>query len=360
MINKSFRNTILITLLFTIGLITNNSIIDNLPADIEIADQVNADSSSIVNDEQTNLIIPSGEPIGIYVKASGVMVVDVCEITDKYENKISPCRGFIYKGDYIDSINGKKVNCKSDLVNAIKCDYGDGIDITVRRNQNIFDTHVNAVTAKNGNKMLGLMVKDDISGIGTWTYISKNGFGALGHSINDIDTGRIVDIAEGAIYGVELINIVKANKNMPGRLEGMIDYSKSNIVGRIDENQLFGISGKITKNGAKKLSEADWMPVAKKNEIKIGKASIKSSISGVSKLYDINITKINYDTYDGLKGIEIKVTDSELLGYTNGIVQGMSGSPIIQNGKVVGAITHVLVNDPTRGYGIFIENMLEH
>ena len=102
------------------------------------------------------------------------------------------------------------------------------------------------------------------------------------------------------------------------------------------------------------------MPVAKKNEIKIGKASIKSSISGVSKLYDINITKINYDTYDGLKGIEIKVTDSELLGYTNGIVQGMSGSPIIQNGKVVGAITHVLVNDPTRGYGIFIENMLEH
>lgn len=305
-------------------------------------------------------LYPSGEPIGIYVKASGVLVTEVCQIENKYGDIEAPCQGIVFEGDYIESINGKEIEDKEDLIDAVNMDSGQGFDVSIRRNDRHINTHLFPEISKSGNNMLGLMVKDDISGIGTLTFISDSGFGALGHSINDTDTRQILSISDGAIYGVNLINVVKAGNNKPGRLEGIIDYSKSNVLGRIEENSIYGIKGHLTKNGRNNISLDEFIPIARKSEVKMGRAYIKSAISGQSRLYEIEIVSLNPYTSDGLKGIEVRIVDRELLSRTNGIVQGMSGSPIIQDGKLVGAITHVFLGDSSRGYGIFIEEMLDN
>lgn len=310
--------------------------------------------------EAVHMVMPSGEPIGIYVKTDGVMVIDTGEVIGTDGKRYSPCNGFIQQGDYILSINNIEIEDKNDLIDMVNKSCGNEIQLKIRRDGKTLFQSVIPVKGKDNCYFLGLWVKDDISGIGTLTFIDEYGFSALGHSINDYDTGEIFEISDGAIYFAKLINIVKANGSVPGRLEGMIDYSSDNIVGRIEANSNFGINGYLTQTGKERLQQGEWLPVAKKEEIHLGRAYIVSSISGKKEYYEINITDIDLSTQNESKGIEIKVTDSKLLTMTSGIVQGMSGSPIIQDGKIIGAVTHVLVNDPTRGYAIFIENMLEH
>lgn len=306
-----------------------------------------------------HLVMPSGETIGIYVKADGIMVVGVGTVTDNMGNNCSPCYGILQTGDYIVGINGQEVKEKKALSSILNSCGGESVDITVMRDNEEKTLSVTPVLADKGNYMLGVWVKDDISGIGTLTYIDENGFGALGHGINDNDTGELFQISDGAIYKTSLINIVKAGYNQPGRLEGMIDYSSANIVGRVEDNNCYGIKGYITKKGANKIVGDEWMPVGTKNDVHLGSAYILSSVSGQSVYYDVEITGIDLSSSAGNKGIELKITDEDLISLTNGIVQGMSGTPIIQDGKLIGAITHVFVNDATKGYGIFIEEMLE-
>lgn len=306
-----------------------------------------------------HLVMPSGETIGIYVKADGIMVVGVGTVTDSMGNSCSPCYGILQSGDYIVGINGQEVKEKKTLSSILDSCGGERVDITVMRDNEEKTLSATPVLTDNGSYMLGIWVKDDISGIGTLTYIDENGFGALGHGINDNDTGELFEISDGAIYMTSLINIVKAGYNQPGRLEGMIDYSSSNIVGRVEDNNCYGIKGYITKKGANKIVGDEWMPVASKDEVRLGNAYILSTVSGQSVYYDVEITGIDLSSSAGNKGIELKVTDEDLIELTNGIVQGMSGTPIIQDGKLIGAITHVFVNDATKGYGIFIEEMLD-
>lgn len=317
-------------------------------------------------DEEEKLVVPSGEPIGIYVKSEGVMIIGIGQIMGADGNVHSPCESLVSPGDYILSIEGKIIEDKAQLTAQVNSSGGRTIDITVQRKSktNQGSIYIETITVtpvldEDGNYMLGLWVKDDISGIGTLTYYDEDSFGALGHSINDNDTGEIFEICDGAIYEAELINIVKSNTKLPGRLEGMIDYSSDNMLGRVEDNSTYGIGGYITENGREKLIYSDYMPVASREELKLGEAYLLSAVSGQPEYYTVEIQDIVYEDDQENKELKIKITDSRLIELTSGIVQGMSGTPIIQNGKLIGAVTHVLVSDPTLGYGIFIGEMME-
>ncbi len=318
-------------------------------------------------DEDEKLVVPSGDPIGIYVKSEGVMIIGVGEIMGADGKMHSPCSGLVSAGDYILSIEGQIIEDKAQLTSVVNSSNGDIIDMTVQRKSendygSIYIETISVTPALDeyGNYMLGLWVKDDISGIGTLTYYDEQSFGALGHSINDNDTGEIFEICDGAIYDAQLINIVKSNTKLPGRLEGLIDYSSENMIGRVENNSSYGICGYITDKGKSKLSYDEYMPVASREEIKLGEAYLLSSVSGESEYYTVDIREIIYDTDEENKELKLKITDPRLIELTSGIVQGMSGTPIIQNGKLVGAVTHVLVSDPTLGYGIYIGEMMDN
>lgn len=216
------------------------------------------------------------------------------------------------------------------------------------------------VTAQDGTQKLGVWVRSDTQGIGTMTYLDLNGkFGALGHGISDSDTGEVVQISDGALYDTEIIGIEKGSIGNPGIMSGVIYYGPGSLLGEIDSNSEVGIFG----TAGEKLRQAMNMQplqIGYRQDVKKGTAWIRSGISGEIKDYQIEILKVDYSTAHQNKSLVIQVTDPELLALTGGIVQGMSGSPIIQDGKLIGAVTHVFIQDSTKGYGIFIENMLSH
>ncbi len=326
-----------------------------------------AESTEGVSEENTDekdnavhMVMPSGQPIGIYVKTKGVMVIGTGEIQTLQGNDVSPCRNLIETGDYIMEVNGTEVNDKEGLINAIEASKDKEIIMKVNRKGNEINVAVTPILSSNKKYMLGLWVKDDISGIGTLTYIDENGFGALGHSINDNDTGELFDISDGAIYQTELVNIVKSDGESPGRLEGIINYSSSNVIGRVKNNTLYGIKGYMTKNAYDYLASGEWMPIAHKKDAHLGEALLLSSVSGKPEYYEIEITGVDISDSSGNKGLEITIKDSRLLQLTSGIVQGMSGTPIIQDGKLLGAVTHVFLKDSAKGYGTFVEDMMKN
>ena len=194
------------------------------------------------------------------------------------------------------------------------------------------------------------------------TYVDEEGgFGALGHGINDIDTAKLLDIDYGGLYETEIVSVKKGTTGEPGEISGVIRFLDSAKIGSIENNTANGIYGKTLENETVVDYEAiEKYPVALKQEIRLGDAQLAFMSGDDWNLYDIEITNIDYSQSEGNRGLVIKVTDPELIDKTGGIIQGMSGSPILQDGKIIGAVTHVFVNDPTKGYGIFIENMLKH
>ncbi len=329
-------------------------------SDAEFKKLYSSESVLAVSDENKDYKVrPSGEPIGIYVKTDGVMVIDTSEIENGNGKRVSPCSKVLKQGDYIVSINGTPINDKNDLIGMVEKSDGKELSLGIVRDEENLSVKVCPALNEEGRYMLGLWVKDDISGIGTLTFVDDKSFGALGHSINDNDTGAVFSISDGAIYGTNLINIVKTDGSNPGRLEGMIDYSSKNLLGRVEKNDMFGISGFITQKGEKKLKSQDLMEVCSKQEAHTGRAYLLSAITGEPTYYEVQITSIDTAGDSDNKGIEIKVTDSRLLAITGGIVQGMSGTPIIQDGKLLGAVTHVFLKDSTKGYGAFVCDMIE-
>ena len=211
-----------------------------------------------------------------------------------------------------------------------------------------------------GAYKIGIWVRDNAQGVGTMTYIDGEGnFGALGHGVTDVDTSTLMMVEDGTLFRTEIISIKKGKVGDPGEMTGMIIYNDNYILGNIDYNGTEGIFGNCNEK-ALELCTEKALPIGLKQEIVEGAAQIYCCVGKEPKYYQIEITKVQLDHDNINRGIELLVTDPELLELTGGIVQGMSGSPIIQDGKIIGAVTHVLVNDPTRGYGIFIENMLEH
>ena len=211
----------------------------------------------------------------------------------------------------------------------------------------------------NGKYKIGVWVRDNAQGVGTMTYIDAQGnFGALGHGITDVDTSTLMHMEGGTLYQTDIVEIQKGSAGNPGEMTGMIIYSNDRILGEITDNSNRGIFGSCNGRGME-MGVREALPIGLKQEIEIGPAQILCTVDGETKYYDVEITEIHLDHDNVNRGIELKVTDPGLLDLTGGIVQGMSGSPIIQNGKFIGAVTHVLVQDSRKGYGIFIENMLE-
>lgn len=310
----------------------------------------------VIEDQE---LIPVGVPIGIYVKTEGVLVVGTGEFRSAGGEKVSPAKNIVKSGDYVLKLNGEEITEKDDLISRIE--NGDGAEqiLTIRRGEECFDVKICPVRDRSGKYKIGVWVRDNAQGVGTMTYIDSRGdFGALGHGINDVDTSTLMEMNDGTLYQTEIISIQKGTAGHPGEMTGMIVYKDERILGDITSNSVRGIFGKCN-NKALALGTEEALPIGLKQEIEKGPAQILCTVDGTTRYYNIEITDVHLDHDNVNRGIELKVTDPELIALTGGIVQGMSGAPIIQNGKFIGAVTHVLVQDSTRGYGIFIENMLE-
>ena len=307
-----------------------------------------------------NLLIPGGMPIGIYMETDGVMVLGTDEIKSSDGSSTSPAKHLVKDGDYIVGIDEEEVENKQELIEVMQNMSKKTVILHLRRKMEYIDVMIHPAKDEEGKYKLGIWVRDNVQGLGTITFLNANSeFGALGHGIHDVDTSELLEISEGTLYETSIQNIKKGQNGSPGGMEGIIVYNHYNVLGSITSNTETGIYGKIDRVD-KVFKKQEAYPAASKEEIKTGKAYIRCAVSGEVKDYEIQITKIDLHPGEVNKGIEIRVTDEELLRITGGIVQGMSGSPILQDGKIVGAVTHVFVQDSTKGYGIFIENMLEN
>ncbi|MBS6204486.1 MAG: SpoIVB peptidase [Firmicutes bacterium] len=307
------------------------------------------------------MLVPAGVPIGIYVKTDGILVIAQGDFEGMDHTRKEPAKHLLQAGDYILKADEQEVVSKADFTKKISESGGRDMVLTIRREEEIFDIKVHPEQNVNGEYKLGIWIRDNAQGVGTMTYLDEDAsFGALGHGINDTDTALLMEVKGGSLYKTEIIAIKKGQGGTPGELTGVIDYNLSNKIGTIDTNSVEGIFGTVDLKGVDTVSR-EAMPIGLKQDVEPGKAQILCCVDGekIPKSYDVNIKAVHLDHDNINRGIELEVTDAALLEQTGGIVQGMSGSPILQNGKIVGAVTHVLVNDPTRGYGIFIENMLE-
>lgn len=324
MILKNFKNKLLLLLLLTI---------------VSIPISINAYSNNIVL---------GGDNIGIEIRSKGVLVVGFYNIGKNSPGKTAG----LQKGDVITGVDDTVINSITDLSEVID-DSKNELKITYIRNNKKYETTIKLVKEEDIYKT-GLYIKDKIIGIGTLTFIDPESkiFASLGHEIVESNTGLKFEMKDGSIFKSEVTGVEKSSRNNPG--EKNATYHVEEKYGTITKNKNNGIYGKYEKS----IEGKDTIEVANKNEIKIGKAYFRTVLkNNVVEEFEINILKVNDN--DPTKNILFEVTDKNLISKTNGIVQGMSGSPIIQNNKIIGAVTHVLTDNPRRGYGIFITNMLE-
>lgn len=333
-----------------------------------------------------------GRLTGIYEQTEGVLVVNTTEVTDEDGKKVNPADKRVQCGDYILSVNGRTVADKEELseaVNDIMKEYDESGTVESQKeiiNENKSDSDeikseinkrmvkikflrggkemsadITPVRMDDGRYYMGIWVKDDLAGIGTITYYTKDGrFGALGHGIGDgTQSGNLLYANSGDLYSMKLTKIKKGKSGAPGEIGGVVYFGKKSHIGTLDCNSNLGIYGQLDSDELSEYAAEDtYYPVVGKDEIHTGSAQMISEISGKLEKYNLEITNIDKKATDTNKGMELKVTDDRLIELSGGIVQGTSGSPIIQDGKIIGAVTHVFVDDPTGGYGICIDEML--
>jgi stage IV sporulation protein B len=331
---------------------------------LEVSNNLGENNSVVVSEEknrensENNKVIPVGKTVGIYVNTAGILVIDTGEVTDMEGNQWTPAKNKLLSGDYITSLNGEAISSKKELITKITECNGETLVFGIERNGQYTETAIEPVETEMNKYKVGIWVRDDLQGLGTITYVDGDCFGALGHSINDADTGELLQVSGGQVYEADIFGVEKGESGNPGVIEGVITYQTENVVGNIANNNIYGIFGNVTHDFSNMLQEEEALEIAKCTEVVTGKAYIQSYISGEKALYEIEILDIHNNDNGDLE-MEIKVTDDNLLALTGGIIQGMSGSPVIQNGKLAGAVTHVFVDDPTRGYAIFVEIMKE-
>ena len=302
------------------------------------------------------MLIPGGDAIGIHIKTAGVIVVDTYQV-ETVNGKSSPAaEAGLAKGDIITAINGQRINSIDDYKKAIAISEG-ALVLTVRREEAESEVIITGYKNKDGQLTTGVYLRDQIAGIGTLTYIdpATYKYAALGHEIIDQDTNKLVEISQGELVDSDITSIKSATSGEPGEKIAEIYFNQ--VYGTIEKNNQYGIYGKLTTDT---FNAREMLPIAYQDEITLGRATILTVIDGKNiEEFEIEIIDIDKQPKQDVKGIKYLVKDLRLIQQTGGIVQGMSGSPIIQNGKIIGAVTHVLVHDSTLGYGVFIEWMLK-
>ena len=308
----------------------------------------------------TTKVVPVGSLVGLKLYTQGVLVVGMSEIKG-YDNKIyKPYEeAGIEQGDSIIEINDVEVNSTEELISCVSKNRGKTVDVTYVKDGKVLETQITPVKTSENTYKLGLWVRDAEAGIGTVTFYDKStgSFAALGHGIQDIDTGELVEISSGEFVTADILDIEKGQKELPGRIEGTIENGEK--IGEIYSNTDFGVYGTTSNTKVLEISEMQEIEVASRSEIEAGKASIICTLEdGKREEYEIEIQKIYINNNENNKSMVVKVKDERLLEKTGGIIQGMSGSPVIQNGKLIGALTHVLVSDPSKGYALFADTMV--
>ncbi len=294
-------------------------------------------------------VILGGENIGIHIDTPGVMIIGFYKVNGEFQKGYPEMKA----GDYIIEVNENKINTINDLTAQIEKNVTtENIILTIKRNEETFKTSLSIVKS-DGVYKTGLYVKDGVTGIGTLSYIDPETkiYGALGHEILESTTSQIVEVRTGNIYESTVTGIRKSENGTAGEKNANFNYN--HIFGNIKNNTNHGIFGIYNETITQKT-----IPVGSKDDVKLGNAELYTVLKGKQKeAFQIEITKIQEN--NDIKNITFTIKDEELIQKTGGIVQGMSGSPIVQNGKLIGAVTHVIVDNPYMGYAIFITTMLE-
>lgn len=315
-----------------------------------------------VSSDMTRKVYPVGRLIGLKLYTNGVLVVGMSEIDGKDGKKYKPYENTgIKEGDMIRSINGNEIQNTTQLMSIINASNGNDISIKYQRDNDEIYTTMKPIEVQDGSYMIGIWVRDAAAGLGTLTYYDEaNGsFAALGHGIQDVDTDKLLNISNGEIVTSQIVSIVKGLPRRVGEIRGIIDNGKK--IGEISKNTELGVYGKVTNTEFLNDIKLEEVPVATRNQIEIGKAKIYCELKNDEvKEYEIEIKKIYKNNSSDNKSMLIKVTDKDLIEKTGGIIPGMSGTPIVQNGKFIGAITSVVLNDPTQGYAIFADMMIKN
>ena len=314
-----------------------------------------------INVVNRKYLVPGGNAIGVRLNTKGVLVVAVTDVIGADGKRYNPARDAgIKNGDCILEIDNTRVKDASHVVKLLNQIQDREVKIVIERNKIRYETEIKSVKSIQDNcYRMGIWVRDKTAGIGTLTFYDEKSktFGALGHGITDMDTGNLLNVEYGKIMNARISNIQQGKRGSPGEIKGIF-YETENVLGEIIKNSPYGIYGIIEEEFFNNKAKA--IPIGFKEEVKEGKAYILSTIDGNKiEKFEIEILKAQSQQYPSQKSMTVRITDKKLLQKTGGIVQGMSGSPIIQDGKLIGAITHVFVNDPTKGYGIYIEWMLD-
>ncbi len=311
-----------------------------------------------IQEIDTPMLVPCGEPFGIKLRMDGAMVVGMERIETASGQRCPAQEAGIQTGDLIQSVDGTAIDSNQSLQEAIAESDGTPVTVTLTRSgETCTVTLTPAYAAADNRYEAGIWVRDSSAGIGTITFYEpeSGSFGGLGHPICDADTGDILPFGSGEAAAVTISQVTKGVSGCAGMLQG--SFSDDAPLGELLCNNRCGVFGTLYHNP----SAEEAIPMALKQEIQTGAAQILCTVSGdTPKAYDITLEEIDYNGTDSTRNMTVCITDPELLEVTGGIVQGMSGSPILQNGKLVGAVTHVFVDDPTRGYGIFCENMVRY
>lgn len=295
-------------------------------------------------------VVPLGSTIGLKLHTDGVLVVGMSEVKNINNEKNKPYeKSKIKEGDIIVEVNGVAITNTNDLIQTVNESKGNKLSIKYKRDNQTYEDEMMPSQTSATEYKLGLWVRDTAAGIGTISFYepeTKN-FAALGHGILDIDTRELISISNGEITTANIVSIAKGEKGLPGEIRGSL--IGQNTIGNISKNTELGIYGKINNIGIFNVSNNDAVEVALRDEIKEGKATVICTLENNNKKeYEVEIQKIYINNNSDNKSMLVKITDEDLLNKTGGIIQGMSGSPILQNGKLVGALTHVLVSDPTK------------
>ena len=313
-------------------------------------------SASAAQAERT--VIPMGRAVGIKLFSDGVLVVGLADVPGQ-EGSTAPAKTCgLKQGDIITHINNTQVDTIEQVREVLQDLEGDKMSIRAMRGDKQVQFTAQAVPCDDGTYKLGAWIRDSMAGIGTMTFYdpSTGLFGALGHGINDVDTSLLMPLESGSIMYAEVSDVRKGQAGEPGELHGAFQVERD--LGSLFANTVGGVFGTLTDTGL--ADGLDPVPVAARSEVKVGPATILSNIAGDDvEEYTVEIIRVFPAGSHDTRELMVKIADQRLLDATGGIVQGMSGSPILQNGKLVGSVTHVLINDPTQGYGILAETMLD-